>query len=56
MTVSEICGMITARGITTNAKAGLGSAIACAMARRDDLFHRVRRGLYRLKNQDKVGL
>lgn len=56
VTVKEICDMLTARGVTTNAKAGLGSAIACAMARRDDLFHRVRRGLYGLRNQEKSNL
>jgi predicted butyrate kinase (DUF1464 family) len=51
MHVKEICSSLKAKGVTTGAKAGLASAIACAMYRRDDLFQRLRRGLYRLRNQ-----
>jgi len=56
MHVKEICSSLTAKGVTTGAKAGLASAIACAMYRRDDLFQRVRRGLYRLRKQEKNNL
>lgn len=56
MHVKEICELLNAKGITTGAKAGLGTAIACAMYRREDLFQRLRRGLYRLRIRDKTDL
>jgi hypothetical protein len=54
--VKDICKKLASQGVTTGAKAGLASAIACAMHRREDLFQRVRRGMYRLRTRDKTNL
>ena len=50
MHVKDIYEKLKAMGITTDAKAGLAASIANALFRRDDIFQRVRRGMYRLKN------
>ena len=50
MHVKDIHEKLKAMSITTDAKAGLAASIANALFRREDIFQRVRRGMYRLRN------
>jgi len=47
----ELLTALEARGVTTNAKAGLKGAVASVLSKRDDLFVRVDRGTYDLKRE-----
>jgi hypothetical protein len=53
MTIAELSQALATKGITTTAKAGMGAAIASAVTRRKDLFVKVKRGVYNLKNRNK---
>jgi len=52
MKVSEIAKELESRGVTTNSKYGLGPMVASAV-RKTDVFTRLSRGMYCLKNQKK---
>ncbi len=54
MHVREITEVLKIKGVTTGAKAGLSSAVACSLHRRNDLFRRVQHGTYELVNAVKI--
>jgi len=52
MHVKDITEKLRTQGITSDAQLGLSATVANALfRRRNDLFQRVRRGLYRLRTQ-----
>ncbi len=53
MRVTDITAKLEAEGMTTTGAKGLIANVASALARRDDLFVRVDRGLYRLNTGDQ---
>jgi hypothetical protein len=44
------------RGVKSNAKQGFNVAISSALFKRKDIFHRIERGLYELKSNQKENL
>jgi len=52
MKVSEIAKELEARGVTTNSKYGLAPMIASAVRKDEQVFTRLKRGLYCLKEQE----
>jgi hypothetical protein len=52
MHVKDITEKLAAKGVVSGAQGGLSATVANALfRRRNDLFQRVRRGLYRLRTQ-----
>lgn len=56
MTIKQMERALVKRGIKSNSKLGFNVAISSALFKRKDIFRRVERGVYELKNKQKESL